>query len=270
MTARIVPSITSSSEPAIGSTSRATRSCRRQSSIAYVGSTDTRSSTRGSRRRHRGCTSSARPRRGVSGRSCASWPGPSSPVRRSSGAFGAMRSARPSPRARSRRLRRELATDNTGRDATEHTDRNSGHGLHGIHGPEFLEMLMPARFEDNQKTSGIRPTGAVVVGGDYQGLGIVRSLGRQGVPVCVVDDECSIARYSRYATHAIRTSSLRDERQTVDILLDVGRRLGLQGWVLYPTRDETVAAFARYRPLLTELFRVPTPAWNTIQWLWDK
>ncbi|PYR76123.1 MAG: ATP-grasp domain-containing protein [Acidobacteria bacterium] len=129
---------------------------------------------------------------------------------------------------------------------------------------------MPARFEDNQKTSGIRPTGAVVVGGDYQGLGIVRSLGRQGVPVCVVDDECSIARYSRYATHAIRTSSLRDERQTVDILLDVGRRLGLQGWVLYPTRDETVAAFARYRPLLTELFRVPTPAWNTIQWLWDK
>ena len=31
--------------------------------------------------------------------------------------------------------------------------------------------------------------GAVVIGGDYQGLGIVRSLGRQGVPVCVVDDE---------------------------------------------------------------------------------
>ena len=51
--------------------------------------------------------------------------------------------------------------------------------------------------------------GAVVVGGDYQGLGIVRSLGRSGFPVCVVDDEPSIARYSRYATHAIRVPLLR-------------------------------------------------------------
>lgn len=112
--------------------------------------------------------------------------------------------------------------------------------------------------------------GAVVVGGDYQGLGIVRSLGHQGVPVCVVDDEHSIARFSRYATHAVSTASLRDERQTVDILLDVGRRLGLDGWVLYPTRDETVAAFARYNAALVEQFRVPTPAWDTMQWVWDK
>jgi predicted ATP-grasp superfamily ATP-dependent carboligase len=115
-----------------------------------------------------------------------------------------------------------------------------------------------------------RPIGAVVVGGDYQGLGIVRSLGRQGVPVCVVDDECSIARYSRYVTHAVKTGSLRDERTTVDTVLDVGRRLKLDGWLLYPTRDETVAAFARYRSLLTPQFRVATPDWNTIQWVWDK
>jgi predicted ATP-grasp superfamily ATP-dependent carboligase len=115
-----------------------------------------------------------------------------------------------------------------------------------------------------------RNVGAVVVGGDYQGLGIVRSLGRQGVPVCIVDDECSIARFSRYATHAIRTGSLRDELETVEILLDVGRRLGLDGWLLYPTRDETVAAFARYRSRLTGQFRVATPSWNTMQWIWDK
>ncbi len=115
-----------------------------------------------------------------------------------------------------------------------------------------------------------QPVGAIVVGGDYQGLGIVRSLGRHGVPVCIVDDEHSIARFSRYATHAVRTASLRDERQTVDIVRDVGRRLGLDGWVLYPTRDETVAAFSRYRNLLSEQFRVPTPDWSTMQWVWDK
>jgi glycerol-3-phosphate dehydrogenase len=31
--------------------------------------------------------------------------------------------------------------------------------------------------------------GAVVIGGDYQGLGIVRSLGRRGIPICILDDE---------------------------------------------------------------------------------
>lgn len=113
--------------------------------------------------------------------------------------------------------------------------------------------------------------GALVVGGDYQGLGIVRALGRQGMPVCVVDDEHSIARFSRYTTHSIRVASLRDQRLCVETVLKVGRRLDLNGWVLFPTRDETVAAFSRYRRPLAKFFRVPTPGWHaTTKWAWDK
>src|SRR5271165_4660046 len=81
--------------------------------------------------------------------------------------------------------------------------------------------------------------GVVVIGGDYQGLGIVRSLGRRKVPVCVIDDETSIARCSRYTTHSVAVSSLRDEKEAVDIILAAGKRLNLKGWVVYPTRDET-------------------------------
>ncbi len=116
----------------------------------------------------------------------------------------------------------------------------------------------------------VKPGGAVVVGGDYQGLGIVRSLGRRGIPVCVIDDEHSIARFSRYTSHAVQVQNLRDEEETVRALLRTGHDLGLQGWVLYPTRDETVAAISRYRSLLTGFFRVVTPNWNTIRWVWDK
>jgi D-aspartate ligase len=112
--------------------------------------------------------------------------------------------------------------------------------------------------------------GAVVVGGDYQGLGIVRSLGRQGIPVCIVDDEHSISRFSRYSTQFVRVADLRDERRAIDGLLEIGKRLGLHGWVLYPTREELVAAFSRNRSELSELFRVPTPEWDTVQWAWDK
>src|SRR5580704_7795100 len=112
--------------------------------------------------------------------------------------------------------------------------------------------------------------GAVVVGGDYQGLGIVRSLGRQGIPVCIVDDELSISRYSRYSTKFVKVADLHDERTSVNTLLEIGKRLGLDGWVLYPTREELVAAFSRNREELSELFRVPTPEWESVQWAWDK
>lgn len=112
--------------------------------------------------------------------------------------------------------------------------------------------------------------GAVVVGGDYQGLGIVRSLGRHGIPVVVVDDEPSIAKYSRYTTRALRVSQLRDGPTIVRTMLDVGRRLGLHGWVIYPTRDEMVGAFSRQREELEEVFRVPTPSWPTVHVAWDK
>jgi predicted ATP-grasp superfamily ATP-dependent carboligase len=115
-----------------------------------------------------------------------------------------------------------------------------------------------------------RAAGAVVVCGDYQGLGIVRSLGRQGVPVCVVDDELSISKYSQYCTHYVRLPNLRTERAAVDSLLEVGKRLGLSGWVLYPTREELVAALSRNRLELGQVFRVPTPEWSAVQWMWDK
>lgn len=115
-----------------------------------------------------------------------------------------------------------------------------------------------------------RPPGAVVIGGDYQGLGIVRSLGKMGVPICVIDDEHSISRFSRYTTHGIRVPDLRQEGPTVETLLRVGRSLNLQGWVLFPTRDEIVAALARNRSVLSETFRVPVPDWKTVQWMLDK
>lgn len=112
--------------------------------------------------------------------------------------------------------------------------------------------------------------GAVVLGGDYQGLGIVRSLGRHDVPVCVVDDERSISRLSRYCRSCDRVTDLGDEERVVDDLIRLGRQHGWDGWLLYPTRDETVATLSRHRDRLGEFFRIPTAPWQAIRWAWDK
>ncbi len=117
---------------------------------------------------------------------------------------------------------------------------------------------------------GQQKIGALVIGGDFHGLAIVRSLGRRGIPVCVVDNEHSIARFSRYTTHYIKVPGLREEQETVDSLLEVAKRLNLRGWVLYATRDEHVAALSRHRAELSEWFRMPTPDWEVVKWAWNK
>lgn len=112
--------------------------------------------------------------------------------------------------------------------------------------------------------------GAVIVGGDFHGLGIIRSLGRRGIPLCVVDDEFSIGRFSKYTTFTVRAPNLRKEKETVDFLIETGHRMKLHGWVLFPTRDEHVAAFSRHKQALSEVFRVPTPDWEVTKWAWNK
>jgi len=132
--------------------------------------------------------------------------------------------------------------------------------------------------------------GAVVLGGDYQGLGIVRSLGRHGIPTLIVDDEPSIARASRYAWASIRVPSLRSETDVLAALalahekISGGERAGgraaedrtnadgddAYGWVIFATRDEIVAALSRHRAELAREFRIPTPEWDCVRVAWDK
>jgi predicted ATP-grasp superfamily ATP-dependent carboligase len=112
--------------------------------------------------------------------------------------------------------------------------------------------------------------GALVIGGDHPGLAVARSLGRREIPVYILEDQLSVSQWSRYVSRVIRVKDIRGERATVDAVMEVGQRFGLKGWVLYPTRDEHVGAFSRYRMELSELFRVTTPCWETIQWAWDK
>jgi predicted ATP-grasp superfamily ATP-dependent carboligase len=63
---------------------------------------------------------------------------------------------------------------------------------------------------------------------------------------------------------------LRDEQKAIESILEVGKKLKLKDWVLYATRDETVAALSRHKKCLAEWFRVPTPNWDTVRWAWDK
>ena len=112
--------------------------------------------------------------------------------------------------------------------------------------------------------------GAVVTGADYRGLGIVRSLGRRGIPVCVLrEDGHFLGAASRYASRSLRWP-VSDGLGQIEFLANLAVREGLKGWALFPTTDELVMLIARHHKSLAAHYRLTIPSWDALQWVCDK
>src|ERR1700720_835380 len=82
--------------------------------------------------------------------------------------------------------------------------------------------------------------GALIMGADYRGLGVVRSLGRRGIPVWVVKQGGHlVATASRYTPRTVPWPDGGDQGK-IEFLLDLGAKHNLDGWLLIPTDDYTV------------------------------
>jgi len=112
--------------------------------------------------------------------------------------------------------------------------------------------------------------GALIIVGNLNGLTIARSLGRRGVPVWVVTpSDIKLASCSRYVLRTLPWPNADDDAR-VEYLLELGERHQLDGWVLFPTSDESAALLAKFRSVLSHQFRVSTPAWDVLRWAYDK
>ena len=118
-----------------------------------------------------------------------------------------------------------------------------------------------------RKTDKNRP-GAIVLGGNFVGLGIARSLGAHGIPVWVFDADRSksIAQFSRYTTRFVETR----EEALADVLLREGRQHGLDGWVLFPVVDEYVEILSANHRALSSIYRVTTAPLEVTRFALDK
>ncbi len=113
-------------------------------------------------------------------------------------------------------------------------------------------------------------TGALVIGGNLNGLSIARSLGRRGVPVWVTSPpNIKLASYSRYTRRTLPWPNGDCEGQAA-YLLELAERYQLNQWVLFPTSDESAALLSKFHPALSRHFRVSTPTWDALRWAYDK
>jgi D-aspartate ligase len=112
--------------------------------------------------------------------------------------------------------------------------------------------------------------GAVVTGGDFQALGVIRSLGRKGIPVHILDHELSIGRFSCYSKRFTFAPSPSREEEYLRFLIDYAKRLNLEKWVIYPNNDQSVSLLSKHKKTLEEYYRIPTPGWETIKYVFNK
>lgn len=109
--------------------------------------------------------------------------------------------------------------------------------------------------------------GAIVLGGNFVGLGVVRSLGARGIPTWVFDADRSksIAQFSRYTTRFIETKGA-----ITDVLLSEGQRHQLNGWVLFPVADDYVEILSANHQALSSIYRVTTMPLEVTKFALDK
>jgi D-aspartate ligase len=101
-------------------------------------------------------------------------------------------------------------------------------------------------------------------------LGIVRSLGRAGIPVVACDhDPRALGLLSRYARPALTADPLAEPGRFVADLLALGERLGGRA-VLYATHDEALSALGPREAEVDRAFRRPWSPWAEMAATMDK
>src|SRR5438105_82239 len=126
------------------------------------------------------------------------------------------------------------------------------------------DCVRGGRYEEKR----MRVSGAIVIGGDYRALGIVRSLGRRGIPVWVLTNEHRVATASRYAR--FDGDWPKQPAQQIRYLLKLCDLHRLDGWALFPTDDEASAVLAQHHAVLSKRFLMTTPPWDVLRWSYDK
>lgn len=114
------------------------------------------------------------------------------------------------------------------------------------------------------------PPAVVLFSGNATGVGILRALGRHGVPLWALDPNAdAVVLRSRYAYGSVCADPFYDEAGFMRDLIAVGRRLP-QRAVLIPTNDDFVTVLPRHADTLREWFILTQPSLEHMRALWDK
>ena len=118
--------------------------------------------------------------------------------------------------------------------------------------------------------SNMTTTGVIILGAEYQALGLLRQLHEVGIPCILVDqDRWGVAHYSRYCKFAYQCPPYESD-QFWSWLVNLQEQDELSGWLLIATDDEQVRQIALHIEESTQRFRYVGPSWFLYEKLYDK
>jgi len=111
---------------------------------------------------------------------------------------------------------------------------------------------------------------AYVLGTGANGLGVIRSLGRLGVPIVGVDFSADAPGLrSKYCEPLVTADPTRQPQRVLEALVREGKNHSTKG-ILFPTSDDFVLFVSRFRHQLAESFQFAIPASEVLESIINK
>jgi len=112
---------------------------------------------------------------------------------------------------------------------------------------------------------------AIVFNVFFNGLGVIRALGENGIPVKALDnDRYAVGKYSKYLSDfQVVANPGKDERKFVQELIKIGRNYKSKP-VLFPTNDIWSIAVSKYKNELEKYFLIYNPDYSVINKIINK
>jgi predicted ATP-grasp superfamily ATP-dependent carboligase len=111
--------------------------------------------------------------------------------------------------------------------------------------------------------------GVIIIEGHVQGLANARALGREGIPVYVVDTGKCIARYSKYCKKFFYCPEYRTDN-FADFLIRLAIREDLKDWVLLPSNDHAVYSISKHKEKLEKYYKFTIQDLSVINKIYNK
>lgn len=111
--------------------------------------------------------------------------------------------------------------------------------------------------------------GVIIIEGHVQGLANTRALGKEEIPVFVVDKNNCIARYSKYCQKFFKCPNFLSEA-FIEFLIGLSEEYKLKKWLLLPSNDHAVYNLSKNKDKLQQYFKLITPDLNILNNIYDK
>jgi len=97
--------------------------------------------------------------------------------------------------------------------------------------------------------------GVIIIEGHVQGLSNTRALGKDGIPVFVVDMNNCVTRYSKYCKKYFKCPDYVSD-DFAEFLITLAKKENIHDWTLLPSNDHAVYTISKHKKILSEYYKV--------------